>query len=536
MMNRRSFVIFALVAVIGSFAITRGLVGAPGYTDAYYHFNAAVRLAQGQGFTETYLWTYIGAPETLLENGIAPSHLYWMPMTSVLAALGMQILNAPGDYGAAQIPFTLMVALTACIGYWLGRKIGGTDRHAWIAGLLTLFSGFFARFWGTIDTFAPYTLFGALCLVVMGIAADHVGAKRASPLQRHFFVWWILAGALAGLAHLTRADGLLLLLVGYIVLFWAGWKDRIWRHALVYMALMTVAYLVVMLPWFARILAELGTPLPLGGAQAAWFTQYDDLFSYPAEASPQSLFSLGLGGVLRTRWEAFAGPQGLFAGNLGTFVAVEGMVVMTPLMLIGLWRCRHWDFLRPFWLYALGLHLVMTLVFPFPGYRGGLLHSAVALVPFWAALGVAGLDDVVDWIAHRRQHWNVGQAKWVFSSALLALGIFLSLSVGLRSRVVPSDTIPGLYAELLARLPDDTRMMINDPAMLYYYTGMGGVATPNSDPDLIQEIARRYHVDYLLLEEGGIPGKLLPALENPPSFLTPLEFNYGSARLYGIRH
>ena len=388
------------------------------------------------------------------------------------------------------------------------------------------------RFWGTIDTFAPYALFGSLCLVLMGLGVEKAGETPESPRR---FLLWMMVGGLAGLAHLTRADGVLLLLVGYVGILWGVWHDRKVAGRLANVLAMTLAYLVVMLPWFLRNLNEIGSPLPFGGAQAMWFTQYDDLFNYPAVASAETLLSLGFGGVLATRWEAFAGPQPLFSGNLGTFIAVEGMIVMTPLMLVGLWRRRTSGFLRPFWLYALGVHALMTLVFPFPGYRGGLLHSASALVPFWAALGVVGLDDIVDWIARRRRHWNATLAKWIFSVFLVALAIFLSLNIGLAGRVAPRGEMPALYAELVERVPEDARVMINDPAQLYFYTGMAGVVTPNASPDLIEEIAHRYHVDYLLLETGGIPGKLMPVLENPPSFLVPLEFDYPGTRLYAIQ-
>src|ERR1700694_510012 len=54
----------------------------PGYTDAYYYFNAAQRLAHGQGLTDAALWTYCGVPAALP----APSHLYWMPLASVWEA------------------------------------------------------------------------------------------------------------------------------------------------------------------------------------------------------------------------------------------------------------------------------------------------------------------------------------------------------------------------------------------------------------------------------------------------------------------
>lgn len=532
MTYRRSFVTFSLIALVAAFAFTRGLVAAPSYTDAYYHYNAAVRLAEGQGFTEPYLWTYIGAPETLPESGVTPSHLYWMPMTSALAAAGMRLLNAVGDYSAAQLPFTLMFALTACVGFWLGTRIGGGLRHAWVAGLLTLFSGFYVRYWGTMDTFAPYALFGALCLAFMGVAGQ---ASEATPRRR--LVFWALAGGMAGLAHLTRADGLLLLVVGVVVI---GWNllprrepRRDVRGAAVFVVMLLAGYAIVMLPWFARNLQAVGAPLPLGGTQAIWFTQYDDLFNYPPASSPQTLFADGLAAFLRTRWEAFAGPRGLLEGNLGTFIAVEGMVVMTPLMLVGVWNRRGSAFVRPFWLYALGLHLAMTLIFPYPGYRGGLLHSAAALVPWWAALAVAGLDDVVSWAARRRRHWNPAVAKAIFSVALVGLAVLLSLSIASRGGV-SAGTIPTLYEELQARLPANARLIINDPAALYYYTGMGGVVTPNAAPDVLPQIAERYNVDYLVLEAGGIPARLLPAYDDPPSFLRRMDFPDPNVRLYEI--
>ncbi len=529
-MTTRERLLFAAIALVGAFVLTRGLVAAPNYTDAYYHLNAANRVVSGQGLTDAYLWTYIGAPEELP----APSHLYWMPLTLLAAALGMGLLNAPGDYAAAQWPFALLYAGTVYAGFWLGGRIGGARRHAWTAGLLTLFSGYYARFWGTIDTFAPYALAGVWGLICMGAAGDHSTKRR--------YVFWTLAGALAGLAHLTRADGLLLLLVGWAVIFWP-WKaaPETLKTRVVSAGLMTLAYLLVMLPWFARNLAAVGSPLPVGGAQAIWFTEYNDLFNYPPDANPAAFFADGLATFFRTRAEALLGGAGLLSGNLGTFIAVEGLVVMTPLMLFGLWRRRRDPFLRGFWLYALGLHLVMTLVFPYPGYRGGLFHSAAALVPWWAALGVAGLDDAVEWVARRRRRWKAGQAKWVFSAALVGAALYLSLTVGLANRALPHGT-PALYARLREMLPPDARVMINDPAQLYYFTGLGGVVLPNEAPEVILDIARRYGVGYLLLEgvtedgrAGAAPASLWPILRDPPAFLVPLSLDIHGVKLYEIR-
>lgn len=291
----------------------------------------------------------------------------------------------------------------------------------------------------------------------------------------------------------------------------------------------SLAYLLVMLPWFLRNLDAMGTPLPVGGTQSIWFTEYDDLFNYPPDANPTTFFASGIA----SRWEAFT-------NNLGTFVAVEGLTVMTPLMLVGLWRRRHDGFLRAFWLYALGLHLVMTFVFSYPGYRGGLFHSAAALVPWWAALGVVGLDDVVEWVARRRRHWNVRIAKAIFSIALLLVAVFLSLSTAQTGSV--GTGTPELYRILAEQLPADTRVMINDPAQLYYFTGIGGVVLPNEPPEAILVIAQKYAIDYMLLENisddgrgAAAPQELLSILTSTPDFLTPVNLPIAGVQLYEIR-
>ena len=334
---------FALLAFVIAFMLVR-LTPTPTYTDAYYHFNAAERLASGQGLTDAYLWNYIGARDSLPQ----PSHLYWMPLTSLTAAAGMTLLNAPGDHAAAQVLLIPMLAITACVGFWLGKRLGGNARHAWLAGLLTLFSGFFVSFWGAIDTFTPYAFVGSLCLLTLGLA-----------VERGRLVWWVLAGVFAGLGHLTRADGMLLLILGVLMAIWL-WDRVALSQRTMRIVVLVASYALVMSPWFARNLTISGSPLPLGGTQAIWFRSYDDLFSYPPDASPAQFFADGVGTFIASRWEALT-------NNLGTFVIVEGLVILTPLMLIGLWVKRRERLLRPFWLYALGLHLAMTFAFPFPG-------------------------------------------------------------------------------------------------------------------------------------------------------------------------
>lgn len=503
MTRARHTLLFVGVALVGAWVVVR-LVGAPNYPDAYYHFNAAVRLASGAGLTDTYLWTYIGAPES---GTIYPSHLYWMPLTSLTAALGMTISGAPGSHAAAQLLFVPMLAGMAGMAFALGWRMGKTARHAWSAGLIALLGGYFARFWGAMDTFTPYAFAGGLCLLLSGLMMVNGRGWVAAA-----------AGASAGLAHLTRADGVLLLVVGIFVLI-------VSRRRLALAAAMGIGYIAVMMPWIARNLSEIGAPLPLGGTMTIWIREYNEIFNYPAVSSPSALLT-DSAALFGSRWEAFI-------NNLGTFAAVEGLIIMTPLMLIGLLRRIRDPFWRPFWLYALGLHAAMTIVFPFPGYRGGLFHSVAALLPFWAVLGILGIDDAVEWAARRRR-WRPRTAKRVFSAALVALVVYLSVNFGLAGRV-PSDAgTPALYTGLRAALPDGARVLINDPAGLYYHTGMGGAALPNADPALLPEIARRYEIDYLVLESPETaPIPLLPLFDAPTEFLTPIPFE-GGALIYAI--
>jgi 4-amino-4-deoxy-L-arabinose transferase-like glycosyltransferase len=302
--------------------------------------------------------------------------------------------------------------------------------------------------------------------------------------------WYALGGVFCALAHLTRADGLLLLVVLLIVALWP-FGSFSWRHSLTAAAVGLAAYLLVMLPWFVRNMAEIGTPLPLGGTQAIWLRGYDELVNYPAGANARDFLNWGMDHILQSRWDALR-------SNFGTFIAVETWVIMSPFVLIGLWKRRKTPFLLGLIFYAVGLHLVMTFVFAYPGYRGGLFHSSSALLPFWAILGLLGLDDTIDWMAKTRR-WQRAQAQLVFNAALIVLVVVLSLSMFAR-RVADWNNNGAFYKTLAADLPLDAVLMINDPAALYYHTTLAGVVIPNAEPEVVPEIAARYGVTHLVLD------------------------------------
>jgi hypothetical protein len=123
---------------------------------------------------------------------------------------------------------------------------------------------------------------------------------------------------------------------------------------------------------------------------------------------------------------------------------------------------------------------------------------------------------------------------------LLIFCVALSLSISVPRRFRAGT--PPLYTALLETLPEGARVMINDPAQLFYYTGFGGVVLPNETPDVLPEIARKYGVDYLVLESQVVNGQTVLAASNqlasilttPPDFLSEIEIDVPGVRLYEI--
>ena len=83
----------------------------PNYMDAAYYLVGGQRLAQGYGFTDPYVWNYLDQPQSLPH----PSHLYWMPLPSILVAASQSIFGV--NYRAAQIPFVLLAAVLPVLAY-----------------------------------------------------------------------------------------------------------------------------------------------------------------------------------------------------------------------------------------------------------------------------------------------------------------------------------------------------------------------------------------------------------------------------------
>jgi 4-amino-4-deoxy-L-arabinose transferase-like glycosyltransferase len=473
----------------------------PNYMDASYYLVGGQRLAQGYGFTDPYVWNYLDQPQSLPHA----SHLYWMPLPSILVALSQTLFGA--NYRAAQIPFVLLAAVLPVLAYLIASRISGVRRHAWIAALLTILSPFYLPYWGVPESFAPFAVFGALALYWACAEAK----------------WrWLAAGACVGLAHLSRADGVLLLLP--VLLIQIRFHDlsghrRIFiphaqRSSLI---LIIVGYLVMLLPWFVRNLSVIGTPLSTAGSQTIWMCNYDELFAYGQQFDLAHL--LGCGNIIASR------VNGVTSG-LVHWLAEVGMIFLAPLIVIGLWRERGVRLFQAALWYAALLFTAMTLVFTFAGDRGGLFHSTGALLPFFYAAVPIGLDAIIDWLAQRRRAWNAVTAKKVFSAAFVVYAIVLSLFI-YRGRVIGPDWSSPIWNQsdrvydsigqwLRDRGETDPIVMVNNPPGFTYQTDLRSIVIPYGSAADLLRAADQFGATWLVLDANR-PEPLAGLYANPNS-------------------
>lgn len=453
-------------------------VRAPGYMDAEYYMATALRLVEGHGLSEPFLWNYLDDPQRLPH----PSHLYWMPFTSFIAAASMALLGQ--TFRAAQVPFVLMTAALPPISAWLCLRLGGERRQALLAGLFAAASGFFLPFFVTTDAFAPYALIGTAIFVLAE------GSERPGGIGR-----WLVVGLLTGAAHLTRADGMLF----FLPLAWAALRTN--RSRGLALAAIVVGYGVVMGPWMARNMAVSGSPLPTAGTKTLWLANYDDLFRYPA--SGLTFAALADQGARALVWSRF---ESLLT-NLISLWVVNGLVFLAPLAGWAGWKLRRRRIIMLAALYWAALLAVMSFVFPFSGARGGYFHSSSAVMPLVWALAPIGLADLVREVGKHRG-WDVGSARRAFGAGAVLVATVATAFLFIQRLVLPTAQGAGWgraqrdYANVAAQITgrDAGVVAVNDPPGFWLASRQPAVVIPNGDERVLRRVVEDFDVRWIVLE------------------------------------
>jgi hypothetical protein len=201
--------------------------------------------------------------------------------------------------------------------------------------------------------------------------------------------------------------------------------------------------------------------------------------------------------------------------NLQSVIGVQGLIFLVPLILLGLWQFQKDRRVQLAVLAWITTFIVMTLVFPYQGVRGGMFHSGAVFQPLWWALVPVGLEMVIVW-GERRRDWDEAQARRILGGGLILLAAGLTALIAI-PRLVGSQAVPAWgtaearYARLDQELQDlgidsEAVILVNNPPGFYAATGRQAIPIPDGDLHTSLAAARRYKAGYLVLEENHPAG------------------------------
>lgn len=490
---------------------------APGYMDADYYFAGGLRLVQGHGFSETYLWNYLDNPQSLPHA----SHGYWFPLASILSAAGM-ILTGQQTFFGARPGFILVAALVSPVTALLGYQITTRRDVAIAAGLLAVFCGYHAPFMPTTDNFGLFMLLGGLFFVLL------LRKDRFAPL---------LLGIVAGLMNLSRPDGIMWLVLGLGVLFilWFESKPRLAVSTLFFTIILFVGgYALIMGPWIARNLSVWGTPLTPAGSSVMWMTRYDDTFAWPPDR-------INMQNWLAAGWQsALAGRFDALKLNLINTIAAQSGFLLFPFILIGLWALRKDLRARLAAFGWLALFFIMSIVFPFAGSRGSFFHAGAAMQSVWFTAAVIGVDVLV--LKARARGMFTPAAPRLFRAALVMFMALLTMRLAYIS-IIENDwnqfyrTYTRVEQVLVANnaQPADVVIVANAPGY-YVASGRSAIIVPDENLETVRALAHKFGARFLVLEKTYYTDPMIPVYKNPetqPGLTYLGEFD--AVRIYAIQ-
>ena len=484
----RTPVILYVVALV----VRAALVAAypdPGYTDAYYYVDAARSIAQGSGFNVDVVWIFpeVGGSIPADPTLPIPAFGHWMPLAALVQVPFLAVFG-PEPWASAA-PFVLIGALAAPLTWAIARDAGANSVVAVGAGILIAVPALSMAFMAQPDNFALFQplVAGALWMTARGLN----GSPRS----------FVLAGLLAGLATLSRTDGVLVLLVVVLAFAWDRTRGRGVIPASAAVGAVA-AFVLVMAPWWIRQLAVFGTLSPsMASGKVMFIRSIGEWNSIATPATLEHLLGMGAGPLLGSR-------VGGFVAAVTIYVVLIAGLVLAPFIVVGGWvRRRSVDF-GPFFTYAALLFGFSTIVSAVHVPGGTFIHSAVALAPYSYVLALEGVVVAVAWLGRGRTAWDPAPATRlaiVGTVGVVVVGALASVTVVHAGWGAGRDRLLAVRDALdEAGAPSTARVMSIDAAATRYWTGRGGVVLVNDPVETIGQVADAYDIDWLVLDRGAV--------------------------------
>ncbi len=485
-----------LLALVGRLVLVAGFPD-PAYPDSFYYVDVARQLAAGHGFSVDVVWIFAEVGGRIPADPVLPiaSNAHWMPMASLVQVPFIWLLGPTAL--ASSLPFALIGAIAAPLAWLIARDAGAPSFVGIGAGVLTAFPALLFVYMAQPDNFSLYQplVAGALLLAGRGL--------RGRPRS------FALAGLLAGVATLSRNDGVLVLVVLGAAFLWdrlrtrvavAGSPARPARVPLVAALASVALFAVAVLPWYLRQLAVFGTLSPsTASGKVLFIRDIGEWNSITTPATLDHLLGMGLGPLLLTRVGGLVSAAFIFSILVAAFVLI-------PPLVVGAWHRRRDAAFGPFFGYATLLFAFSALVSAVHVPGGTFIHSAAALVPHGYVLALWGIVVGTAWVARRRARWDAAGAARVFVGGAVAFGVLAAVfgSVAIHRTWDAKRTRMQAVGAALdgAGAPLDDRVMSIDAAGNRYWTGHPGVVLVNDPLATVEDVARAYDIRWLVLERA----------------------------------
>ncbi len=463
----------------------------PGHADPAFTFGVAQNIATGRGPVIDYVWHFL-VPGTPLRHYAFD---YWLPLPSQLMALVLR--HRPGLPAALELNVALIVVM--CAGaYALARAVSDVPWVPAVSAAAALVQPVVSAYAMQAES-AIYL--GAFALPAMAAA---IHARRRTWL-------WAVAGAFAGLAAMSRSEGLLLCVVlGAAALLWHEHS-----RALVRAGLLLGGYLLVSTPYLLTNLSHFGSPVPPAAAAFPFISDYEDLFAPHVDRSVGALLG---GGDLQWFFE--------LRGHLidlqleAVFGAMTPIVSVLVLLLIGSMAISRparqaeplggsrlggsrlggsrlgpvLAALRSSWLVPVGFVLVVfgfdALIVPAVAEGGAIVKVMITCVPILLVLAVVQLSRL-----------RLRPALTAICCLILIGYPLTSVAYHSRATIKHNNDLGRAAAALAAPLRAEASclgrpvvLMTRQPWQVNQATGVTTVALPTGSLAEILDVARRYGV------------------------------------------
>jgi hypothetical protein len=527
----RTPVTLFLLALVARLVAAAGFPD-PAYPDSFYYVDVARQVAAGHGLSVDFVWIFAEVGGTIPIIPVLPiaSNAHWMPLASLVQVPFIWLLGPTAI--ASALPFALAGATAAPLAWLIARDAGAKPVVCAGAGILTAIPALSFVYMAQPDNFSLYQplVAGSLFLAGRGLR----GSRRS----------FVGAGLLAGLATLSRNDGVLVLGVLGLTWLWDRWRTRRGFGAegprparIPFLAAMgaVAAFAACVAPWYARQLATFGTLSPsTASGKVLFIRDIGEWNSITTPATLEHLLGMGLGPLALTRIGGLMAAVNIFA------ILVAAAYVLLPPMLAGAWSRRRDARFGPYFGYAFALFAFSAIVSAVHVPGGTFIHSAVALAPHGYVLALEGVVVLVGWAARRRRRWNADSATRIFVSAAVGIGVLLA--------VLYTPQVHASWAEKRERFevvakaladagaaPED-RVMSIDASGTRYWTGHGGVVLVNDPVETVGQVATAYDIRWLVIETADAVSAAteIQADATRPSWVGHPTFDNGAISVYPV--